>query len=359
MRVSLFDNIKGIAILLVVVGHFCGRVGSVDGSHLIQTTMTFIYLFHMPLFIFCSGLFAGRSWYKKNGGRKAPVDKVLLYLALYLIFCSLVALFDLVLMGESSTINPFVIGSAPWFMLALAIFFIFIPIMGSIRPWVFMVTSIVVAVAANVLMSDAREFSLLRVIVYLPYFALGFYIQDKGVMSFVEKVRGRFKAGLLIAAAWGALAVLFMVLFMLPDGFLVALKQLSSGLNLLPTMSDKFGIPVAVLCLGRILEYFAVFAIGALVVLGTPTKACFLTFMGERSFQVYIGHMFVMYTMDACSFYEIACAASWWWTLTPFAFGPILTALLAWPKAPNNWVKNLGKVCKRVVSNEEKRQLAA
>lgn len=357
MRVSLFDNIKGIAIILVVVGHFCTRVGSVDDSHLIQTAMTFIYLFHMPLFIFCSGLFAGRSWYKKKGGHKAPVDKVLLYLSLYLIFCSLVAVFDLVLLGSSSTINPFVIGSAPWFMLALAIFFIFIPVMGSIRPVAFMAASIAIAIAANVLMSDAKEFTLLRVMVYLPYFALGFYLQDKGVLSFVEKARNRVRAGALVAGAWFLLAALFVVLFALPDTFLVALKQLSSGANLLPAMSDKFGVSVGLLCIARFLEYFVVFLVGTIVVLATPTSACFLTFMGERSFQVYIGRMFVIYTLDACSFYAIACASSWWWTLTPFVFGPILTALLAWPKAPNDWVKSLGKLCKNVVSNEEKRQM--
>lgn len=74
-RIALFDNIKGIAILLVVLGHFCARIVGFTDSHLIYTTLTFIYFFHMPLFLFCSGLFAGKSWYKRH---QAPSDKVLL-----------------------------------------------------------------------------------------------------------------------------------------------------------------------------------------------------------------------------------------------------------------------------------------
>lgn len=37
-RIALFDNIKGIAILLVVLGHFCARIVGFTDSHLIYTT---------------------------------------------------------------------------------------------------------------------------------------------------------------------------------------------------------------------------------------------------------------------------------------------------------------------------------
>ena len=53
-RVQYIDRLKGLAIILVVMGHILGfrqpEDGTEDGIH------TFIYTFHMPLFMFLSGL---------------------------------------------------------------------------------------------------------------------------------------------------------------------------------------------------------------------------------------------------------------------------------------------------------------
>ena len=45
-RVVLYDIIKGIGIMLMVLGHTCG-----------QPLYNWIYSFHMPLFFIVSGLF--------------------------------------------------------------------------------------------------------------------------------------------------------------------------------------------------------------------------------------------------------------------------------------------------------------
>lgn len=52
-RISYIDQLKGIAIFLVVLGHLIGHnAGSGNGL------WTFIYSFHMPLFMFISGYLA-------------------------------------------------------------------------------------------------------------------------------------------------------------------------------------------------------------------------------------------------------------------------------------------------------------
>ena len=51
MRNYKFDNIKGILILLVVFAHF------IEGISSTEYVYKFIYIFHMPLFIFVSGYF--------------------------------------------------------------------------------------------------------------------------------------------------------------------------------------------------------------------------------------------------------------------------------------------------------------
>jgi fucose 4-O-acetylase-like acetyltransferase len=50
VRLQYIDRLKGLAIILVVMGHIIGFSQPEDGIN------TFIYTFHMPLFMFLSGL---------------------------------------------------------------------------------------------------------------------------------------------------------------------------------------------------------------------------------------------------------------------------------------------------------------
>lgn len=50
VRLQYIDRLKGLAIILVVMGHIFGFSQPEDGIN------TFIYTFHMPLFMFLSGL---------------------------------------------------------------------------------------------------------------------------------------------------------------------------------------------------------------------------------------------------------------------------------------------------------------
>ena len=52
-RVSLWDNLKFMAIVLVVVGHFADYL--TETSMVSRSIRLFIYAFHMPLFFFVSG----------------------------------------------------------------------------------------------------------------------------------------------------------------------------------------------------------------------------------------------------------------------------------------------------------------
>ena len=57
-RIYLFDNVKTLAIIFVVVGHAINFLAlTPKGNDLEKSLFVFIYSFHMPLFIFISGLF--------------------------------------------------------------------------------------------------------------------------------------------------------------------------------------------------------------------------------------------------------------------------------------------------------------
>ena len=53
-RIYRYDNIKALLIFLVVLGHM--TTDYVSDSHLVRWTTLWIYTFHMPAFIFLSGL---------------------------------------------------------------------------------------------------------------------------------------------------------------------------------------------------------------------------------------------------------------------------------------------------------------
>ena len=53
-RIYRYDNVKALLIFLVVLGHM--TTDYVSDSHLVRWTTLWIYSFHMPAFIFLSGL---------------------------------------------------------------------------------------------------------------------------------------------------------------------------------------------------------------------------------------------------------------------------------------------------------------
>ena len=55
-RIYLYDNIKGLLIILVVAGHLLEPFLSKNGIE--KVIYIIIYSFHMPAFVYCTGVFA-------------------------------------------------------------------------------------------------------------------------------------------------------------------------------------------------------------------------------------------------------------------------------------------------------------
>lgn len=54
-RIYLYDNIKGLLIILVVAGHLLEPFLSKNGIK--KVIYIIIYSFHMPAFVYCTGVF--------------------------------------------------------------------------------------------------------------------------------------------------------------------------------------------------------------------------------------------------------------------------------------------------------------
>ena len=88
-RIQWIDYSKGVAILLVLIGH-CGYV--VENLPLVSKT---ILSFHMPLFFFLSGLCFNNDCYK-IGGRQYAIKQARRLIIPYIIFDLLLLLFSIV-----------------------------------------------------------------------------------------------------------------------------------------------------------------------------------------------------------------------------------------------------------------------
>lgn len=66
-RINELDRIKGIAIVLVVVGHILAFVNGRFQYAFSNIIFQYIYIFHMPLFFWVSGyLFSDKTPIRKN-----------------------------------------------------------------------------------------------------------------------------------------------------------------------------------------------------------------------------------------------------------------------------------------------------
>lgn len=73
-RIYKWDNLKCFLIVMVVIGHFVNQYAPI--SNTMKSLSLFIYSFHMPLFIFLSGLL------QKKWGARHPFrwDKPIYYI---------------------------------------------------------------------------------------------------------------------------------------------------------------------------------------------------------------------------------------------------------------------------------------
>lgn len=63
-RIHWIDEVRGFAIILVIIGHVIGGLGSEIGGGEDNILRTVIYSFHMPLMFIISGLVANENKYK-------------------------------------------------------------------------------------------------------------------------------------------------------------------------------------------------------------------------------------------------------------------------------------------------------
>lgn len=177
-RDTRIDSLKGLLILLVILGHIIGTCGT---GTLNEDVWQFIYSFHMPLFILVSGYFMKLKDDKATFWRSlSPLVTVLLiFQCVYLLVSCVVTkkMFSL-----QYLVTPY---WTLWYLLSLVLWKIilqFSPKSLLERPFLFLSLATCVSVFCGLMPPFGRIMSIQRTLNFFPFFLLGYYI-GQGVIK--------------------------------------------------------------------------------------------------------------------------------------------------------------------------------
>lgn len=182
-RNVLLDNIKGICIFLVVLGHLlAGRNTDVD---IIGLTHYVIYSVHMPIFIFLSGYFSTSKYNLRNFFRSCFIP--------YLLFDVAYNLF-LFAFGGDYNFNVLFPSFVLWYILCIGIQRGINSFVAGRRAWIFgvMIVSVMVSfMSPSVNITMWKFLSLGRMFLLFPVFMLGNWTLEKDWINRIYAFRMR------------------------------------------------------------------------------------------------------------------------------------------------------------------------
>lgn len=311
-RSSKWDIIKFIMIFLVVIGHAADYYTS--DSEKMKSLFFFIYTFHMPVFIFISGLFAKRT---VNEKRK---DKIAGYLVLYLLFKIFVFAYKSILTGRPK-FSLLTESAVPWFMLALFWFAAITIILKDFSPKFVLPVSIALACIVGYDSEIGDFLALSRVIVYYPFYYAG-YIAD------AKKLEEICKNKILKVGSAFILTAFALFVFIFNDK-VYWLRPLLTGRNPFSALGEfsDYGFIL------RLVYYAAVAVICFAIIAVTPDKTPFgiIPKLGQRTLSVYFFHSFVFYVVytyvDGKAFFNSIFPSGAGWVIIPLSV--IITLFLS------------------------------
>ena len=177
-RIEKWDILKAGLIFFVVLGHIADCY--TDQSEIMRSVYLFIYIFHMPLFIFISGLFSKRTV------DELPADKIIGYLLVYLFSKILFGLYNVIDIGRFrfSFLSS---GGFPWFMFAIAVLPVIVHFLKRVKPSFVISVSLVISLLAGYDSKVGDLFSLSRILVFFPFYYLGYILKPETLQDLTKQ----------------------------------------------------------------------------------------------------------------------------------------------------------------------------
>lgn len=291
MRSDIYDNAKFFLIFAVVLGHFADWYAS--DSWQMKSLYFFIYSFHMPAFIWISGLFSKKSIQEKRYAR------VFSYLVLYFLIKVCMFLSKRLFLGEGE-FSLFSEDHVPWFAFALAVFFLITVWIQNISPMYCMVFFIAVGCFAGYDAELGDTLVLSRILVYYPFYLAGYYLDPERIAVWSRKIWVRIMGWITLAA------LAYISLFHIEAVYW--LRPLLTGRN--PFVNLKEYAPYGGIF--RFVYYIAVFCIVFSILAVVPAKKRFFTRMGRNTLPVYAFHHSLIYAFYGLGGEGLLCFLTPW-----------------------------------------------
>ena len=278
-RDILFDNIKVVLIILVVYGHVIEEIRF--ENEIFLGIYNFIYLFHMPLFVFCSGAFA-------KSDKKRIIRK---YLIPYIVFQTLYGIFDVYVMKKESFYfleSYYVL----WYILSLAVWSLILPLFSANGNWkkqtLLWSLSALIGLLSGYVEVIGKEFSLSRILVFFPFFLAGYYIKQEGFGKDFIKVLGKLKEKKSVRLLCAVLLVAAGVLVYMAG------NRINTWALYGYTSYEFQGYTVYFRCV----QYLAGAGLSILIFYAIPGKKAYFSFVVRNTMAIYLSHVPMIKLME-------------------------------------------------------------
>lgn len=272
------DNIKGVLICLVLMGHFALLL--VGHSREMVWFRQFISTFHMPGFMILTGMLA------KNRIQQKRYDKMISRLFIPYIICNFVMFLIFKTLGATYVSGIpeewFFIPLRPyyflWFLLAVFLFSVITPVfLNNKRP---LVVAMVLAILVG-FMPQINYMMMTKIIPFYVYYLVGYYT-DK------EYLQKRLKSKKVIICSWFIVFITLVVTRMCTQFIDISFLSMESQYRDYTNISQftSAGLRFFTILLSIIIS-FSVFSC-------IPKKENFMTIIGKYSMYPYCIHTFMM-----------------------------------------------------------------
>ncbi len=289
-RIYKYDNVKAILIFLVVIGHMSSDY--VSDCLPIRGITLWIYTFHMPAFIFLSGLVHKQYITQERAGLGCKGELHMRWeKALGFFLCGwalkIFIFLTRTLMGQNPFWNWLGEPGIPWYLFVLAayeiLFFLMRKIDGKVKPRYIILGAFALSAVFGYLPFVGDVLCLSRLINFLPIYALGYYMDMKKFLPIIEKNVYRILGGLFLL-----LSLLFCTLG--PFG-IYNLRKWFTGRRSYEFLSQFFPLTEPLGWLYRLLIWgIAMILVFSLIAVVPNKDFKFFTKMGSRTLNVYFWH---------------------------------------------------------------------
>ncbi len=172
-RRAYWDNLKGLLMILVVVAHFMQTNTIVS-----QAVYAGIYFFHMPLFIFVSGVF-------QHGRIKERVTSLV---AIGIVYNAVLILVDNVMIGVQQEFYVFRATKIPWFVFSVALCDLMTYVVRDFDKRFVLTFSFLIGLVACYDANLVSYMSIAKAVGWFPFYYLG-YLLGPDMMDMPKKKR--------------------------------------------------------------------------------------------------------------------------------------------------------------------------